>query len=314
MREIFDLIYPPSSLPTILKNPATEKQLRSAKLSKPQWDCLYPSPGAYGRSTDFDVTLLFRLLRTICNLTPPVLGWDALPAPTDCSLPDDLARIKYYRNSIYGHVNQNMEITDGAFPLLWREISGALVRVAGHISRAKKMEWQKAIGKFLADPLTAEDERNIQELLKWYENDTEVKKSVMELKNAAQEGMERLEISLQGIQEVLEVEASSVTENVKCLGREVRERTRDLREQLATEMKNTTQAVQQRIGGLETSLKAAHDGLEDKTLSIETTVREEAQNIKDQLGTVQQSIERLGSSAESSQADGARIRLRLFSF
>jgi len=166
------------------------------------------------------------------------------------------------------------------------------------------MEWQKAIDKFLTDPLTAEDERNIQELLKWYENDTEVKKSVMELKNAAQEGMERLEISLQGIQEVLEVEASSVTENVKCLGREVRERTRDLREQLATEMKNTTQAVQQRIGGLETSLKAAHDGLEDKTLSIETTVREEAQNIKDQLGTVQQSIERLGSSAESSQADG----------
>lgn len=304
LREIFDLIYPPSSLPTILKNPATEKQLRSAKLSKPQWDCLYPSPGAYGRSTDFDVTLLFRLLRTICNLTPPVLGWDALPVPTDCSLPHDLARIKYYRNSIYGHVNQNMEITDGAFPLLWREISGALVRVAGHISRAKKMEWQKAIDKFLTDPLTAEDERNIQELLKWYENDTEVKKSMMELKNAAQEGMERLEISLQGIQEVLEVEASSVTENVKCLGREVRERTRDLREQLATEMKNTTQAVQQRIGGLETSLKAAHDGLEDKTLSIETTVREEAQNIKDQLGTVQQSIERLGSSAESSQADG----------
>ena len=304
-REIFDLIYPPSCLPTILKNPTTEKQLRSSKLSKPQWDCLYPSPGVYGKSTDFDITLLFRLLRTICNLTTPVLGWDALPALADCSLPDDLARIKYYRNSIYGHVNQNMEITDDAFPFLWREISGVLVRVAGHISPAKEMEWQKAIDNFLADPLTAEDERNIQELMKWYENDTEVKKSVMELKNATQEGMERLEISLQGIQEVLEVEASSITENVKCLGREVREETQDLREQLATEMKNTTQAVQQRIGGLETSLRAAHEGLEDKTHSIETTVREEAQDIKDQLGAVQQSIDRLGSSAEGSQASGS---------
>ena len=296
LREIFDLICPPSRLPTILKNPATEKQLRTAKLSKPQWDCLYPSPGVYGQSTDFDVTLLFRLLRTICNLTPPVLGWDVLPAPTDCSLPDDLARIKYYRNSIYGHVNLNMEITDDAFHLLWREISDALVRVAGHISRAKKMEWQKAIRNLLTDPLTAEDERNIQELQKWYENDTEVKKSVMELKNATQEGVERLEISLKGIQEVLEVEAGSVTENVKCLGREVRERTQDLGEQLASELKSTTQAVKQRIGGLETSLKASHDGIENKTQSIETTVREEAQGIKDQLGTVQQSIDRLSSS------------------
>ena len=220
LRETFDRIYPPSCLPTMLKNPTTEKQLRSAKLSKPQWDCLYPTPGVYGQSTDFDVTLLFKLLRTICNLTPPVSGWDALPAPTDHSLSDDLARIKYYRNSIYGHVNQNMEITDDAFPLLWREISGALLRIAGHISHAKKMEWQKAIDNFLADPLTANDERNIQELLKCYENDTDVKKSMMELKNATQEGMERLEVRLQGIQKVLEV----VTENVKCLRREVRDK------------------------------------------------------------------------------------------
>ena len=305
LREIFDLIYPPSCLQRILKNPATEKHLRSAKLSKPQWDCLYPSPGVYGQSTDFDVTLIFRLLRTICNLTPPVLGWDALPASTDHSLPDDLARIKYYRNLVYGHVNQNMEITDDAFPLLWREISGVLVRVAGHISHAKKLEWQKAIDNFLTDPLTAEDERNIQELLKWYENDAEVKKSMMELKNATQEGMERLEIGLRGIQEVIEVEASAVTENVKCLEREVREQTQDLREQLATEMKNATQVVQQGIGSLETNLKAAHEGLEDKTHSIETTVREEAQDIKDQLGTVQQSIDRLSSStSEGSQSGG----------
>lgn len=304
LREIFDLIYPPSCLPTILKNPATDKQLRSARLSKPQWDCLYPSPGMYGKSTDFDVTLIFRLLRTICNLTPPVLGWDALPASTDHSLPADLARIKYYRNSIYGHVNQNMEISDDVFPSLWQEISGALVRVAGHISHAKKIEWQKAIDNFLADPLTAEDERNIQELLKWYENDTEVKKSMMELKNATQEGMERLEISLKGIQEGFEVEASAVTENVKCLERAVREEAQDLREQLATEMKNTTQTVQQRMGGLETRVKAAQEGLEDKTHSIETNFREEAQGIKDQLETVQQSIDRLGSSADDSQAGG----------
>jgi len=106
LREIFDLICPPSNLPTTLKHPATEKQLISAKLTKPQRDCLYPSPRVYGKSADFDVTLLFRLLRTICNLVPSATGWDALPTSTDNSLAADLVRIKYYRNTLYGHVNQ----------------------------------------------------------------------------------------------------------------------------------------------------------------------------------------------------------------
>ena len=200
LRKIFDQLCAPSNLPTILKNPATEKQLKAAKLTKPQWDCLYPSPGVYGKSEDFDVTLLFRLLRTICNLSPPATGWDALPTTTDHSLAADLARIKYYRNSVYGHVNQNMEIADDEFPHLWQEIREALVRIAEQISSAKKTEWQDAIEKFLTDPLTAEDERNVEELLIWYRNDMDVKKSLGELKSTIQEmqgGMERLETAVQ---------------------------------------------------------------------------------------------------------------------
>ncbi len=135
----------------------------------------------YGKSIDFDVTLLFRLLRTICNLIPPATGWDALPASTDHSLAADLARIKYYRNAVYGHVSQNMEITDDEFPQLWREISDALIRIAAQISPVKKTEWQEAIDNFLRDPLTAENERNVEKLMSWYRNDMEVKKSIEEL-------------------------------------------------------------------------------------------------------------------------------------
>ena len=140
LREVFDVKCPPSNLPATLQNPATEKLLKAAKLTKPQWDCLYPSAGTYGKSTDFDITLLFRLLRTICGLTPPVTGWDTLPASTDDSLEADLARIKYYRNSMYGHVTENMEISDDEFSRLWKEISEALARVAGQISPAKAKE------------------------------------------------------------------------------------------------------------------------------------------------------------------------------
>ena len=183
LREIFDSKCPPSHLSTILSNPVTKNKLiKDAKLTTPQRLCLNPSPGVYGKSADFDVTLLFRLLRTICSLAPPATGWDAKPASTDHSLTADLARIKYYRNSVYGHVNQGMGITDDEFPKLWLEISEALVRIAGQISPARKTAWQAAIAKYLTAPLTVEDERNLQELKAWYKNDMDVKDAIDHLK------------------------------------------------------------------------------------------------------------------------------------
>ena len=110
LREAFDIKCPQSDLSTTLQNPATKKLLKAAKLC--------PSPEMCGKLIDFDITLLFRLLRTICGLTPPVTGWDALPACTDNSLESDLARINYYRNSICGQVNENMEISDDEFSVL----------------------------------------------------------------------------------------------------------------------------------------------------------------------------------------------------
>ena len=194
LRDVFDSRCPPASLPTILKNHVTVKDLKKEKLTKPQWDCPYPSPRVYGESKEFDITLLFKLLRSICSLTPPATGWDAPPASTDHCLEADLARVKYYRNSVYGHVRQNMEIKDDSqFLFLWREISETLVRIAGQIHPSKKHDWQVAINKFLKDPLTTEDERYVQELLDWYRRDLEVKKYVEELQETTLHITEQLQ-------------------------------------------------------------------------------------------------------------------------
>ena len=147
----------------------------------------------YGKSEDFDITLLFRLLRSICNLTPPFTGWDAPPVTTDHSLTADIARIKYYRNSVYGHVNQGMTIIDDEFSTLWQEISEVLVRIAGQISSTRKTAWQGAIVKYLTDPLKTEDERNVQELKAWYKSNTECKEL---LEKAIRERRNRLEVGL----------------------------------------------------------------------------------------------------------------------
>ena len=313
MREIFDQLCPPSNLSTTLKNPATKKQLKVAKLTKPQWDCLYPSPAVYGKSADFDVTLLFKLLRTICSLTPPATGWDAMPTSADHSLAADLARIKYYRNSLYGHVGQNMEITEDEFPQLWQDISEALLRIAWQISSAKKTAWKEVIDNFLKDPLTKEGERNVQELLRWYRNDVDVKESIeglrVELKSTSQEVQCLVRQEAQDIKGQLEGELKSTTQETRCLEKAVREKSQDIKDQLEGELKTTGQGVQslvrEQAQGIKEELKSATQEVQ----CLEKVVREESQDIKDQLGEMHQSIDRLSSSADGPQAGKGQFKI-----
>ena len=180
LREKFDSFHSPADLPIKLTDPAVQALLRSAKLTRPEWNCLYPSPGVYGKSADFDITLTFRLLRTICNLTPPPTGWDVLPMDADLSLEADLARLKYYRNEVYSH-SKTMEIPDAEFVDLWTEISRSLLRIAASISPAQRDKWKEAINKFLHDRLTPEEKRYAEELTSWYEKDRDVKRAVEEM-------------------------------------------------------------------------------------------------------------------------------------
>ena len=186
LREVFDAIHPPANLSVVLGNPAVKKQLQTLRrnrvLSQPEWDCLYNpiGPGRHGKSLDYDISLLCKLLRSICNLTSPVTGWDNLPIISDQSREADLVRIKYYRNEIYGH-SPNMEITYTDFQRLWMEISGALLRIAGGISSAKRDEWKKSIEKFFREPLTPDAQENVIQLRLWYKHDMETKDKVEEL-------------------------------------------------------------------------------------------------------------------------------------
>ena len=312
LREAFDIKCPPSNLSTTLQNLATKKLLKAAKLTKPQRDCLYPSPGMYGKSTDFDITLLFRLLRTICGLAPPVTGWDALPASTDDSLEADLARIKYYRNSIYGHVTENMEISDDEFSVLWREISEALVRIAGQISPAKAKEWQNAIDTFLKDPLTEEDKRHEQELQHWYQNDTEVKEylekvesSMNHLEKEAQYLRQEVREEAQDIKDELGGKVESTAQQVQRLGQEVREEAQDIKDELGGKVESTAQEVQ-RLG------QDIKDELGEKVESTAQQVQRLGQDIKDELGgKVESTAQQVGRLRQEFRDEAQDIKDRL---
>ena len=182
LREVFDRIHP--HLPAVLGNPTIKSNLQTLRgrvLTQPEWDCLYnPRSGAYGKSTDFDISLLCKLLRATCSLTPPATGWDSLPNSTDHSLEADLVRIKFYRNKIYGH-NHSMEISNADFENLWMEISDALLRTAGRISSAKRDEWKKSIETFFHEPLTPDAKKCVDELRLWYLMDIETKDKLEKL-------------------------------------------------------------------------------------------------------------------------------------
>ena len=215
LRQVFDSIHSPTNLPAVLSHPATVRQLNGARLTRAEWDRLYLPTGGYGTSGDFDITLLFRLLRTVCHLAPPVTGWDSLPCHTDSTLEADLVRIKIYRNTIYGH-NQTMEISDAEFVHLWREISDALLRIAGGFGSAKRDEWKESIDKFQHDPLTPDAESYVAELQLWYKKDMDTKDEVEKLRNEVEKLRNEVE-QLNIKQEQMNIKQEQMNINIRTI-------------------------------------------------------------------------------------------------
>ena len=128
LRKIFDRYHPPANLLADLNaNYRTlNNLLRKRVLHKPQWDLMFPPGGTTPDSNTFDITLSFLLLTNICGLSPPPSGWHAKPPPSDTSMEANLARIKFFRNKLYGHVTTT-GIDTPTFSALWLEISAVLV-------------------------------------------------------------------------------------------------------------------------------------------------------------------------------------------
>ena len=128
LRKIFDRYHPPANLLADLNTNyrTLNNLLRRRVLHRPQWDLLFPRGGAIPDSNTFDITLLFLLLTSICGLSPLPSGWHTKPPASDTSVEANLARIKFFRNKLYGHVTTT-GIDTPTFSALWLEISAVLV-------------------------------------------------------------------------------------------------------------------------------------------------------------------------------------------
>ena len=177
LRETFDKKRPPGNLDTVLSSPSVHsvlQSLRKKRILKPlQWSKLYPAIKSSVSSKNFDITLLMVLLRNICGLVPPATGWDKLPPAADTTLEADIVRIKWYRNTIYGHASE-ASVDDPTFNQHWKDIQDALVRLGGAC-------YQGAIDDLKKECMDPDIEEHYQELLKeWVKDEASIKERLDE--------------------------------------------------------------------------------------------------------------------------------------
>ena len=179
LRDTFDSIHPPAGLHLVLAPGTLEystlQSLRKKRILNPtQLGKLYPIIPASVSSASFDITLLMLLLRNICHLTPPITGWDNLPSAADTSTEANIARVKYYRNTVYAHASQ-ASVDDVTFNSRWLDISNALVALGG-------ARYGAAINKLKNECMDPDTEALYKGLLKeWKRDDDSIKEKLEEM-------------------------------------------------------------------------------------------------------------------------------------
>lgn len=116
------------------------------------------------------------LLRTVCELTPPAAGWDAPPHAANTSREADIARVRYFMNTVSVHADK-ASVSDAAFINQCEKIREVLVRLGGggYGDAVDEMKNQNM------DPLT---EEHYKELFKqWKKVEDCIKGKMIELES-----------------------------------------------------------------------------------------------------------------------------------
>lgn len=93
--------------------------------------CLIQPP-AVPDYNEFDITLLYTLIRNLCSLPCPARGWGNEPKATDIHLSDDIERLRLFRNNYYAHA-KSASISDNVFDGVWRNLKLAINRIQSNI-------------------------------------------------------------------------------------------------------------------------------------------------------------------------------------
>ncbi|XP_068699224.1 uncharacterized protein [Montipora foliosa] len=213
LRKAFDGYHPPANLAADLKSwySTLNNLLRRRVLNQSQWEKLFPPGGATPESSTFDITLLFLLLTNICGLYPPSSGWHAKPAPNDTSFEANLARIKFFRNVLYGHISST-SVDASTFSFLWQEISAPLVVLGFSQAEIDRLKAERSGEEHYLDALLewADNEVDIKSQLKnIHQSHTEVQQVIEDVRQTQMRDHEVLKCSNVKLQEIRQTQTET---------------------------------------------------------------------------------------------------------
>lgn len=97
------------------------------RLNSYQFEICHPRQTILTDYSNFDVTLLYKLIRNLCHGLKPTQEWGIEPNCNDTQICDDIERIRVLRN-IIGHLNLS-KIPDSDFQNRWRELKVVIERL-----------------------------------------------------------------------------------------------------------------------------------------------------------------------------------------
>lgn len=98
------------------------------RLRTDQLKICHVQPPAIPDYSQFDVTLLYTLIRNLCPSLKPTQGWGKEPKNTDTQLGDDIERLRLFRNNWCAHV-VSKGISNAEFKILWKNLKSVINRI-----------------------------------------------------------------------------------------------------------------------------------------------------------------------------------------
>lgn len=115
--------------------------------------------------SQFDVTLLCKLISHLCPSIKPRQGWGVEPSDEDTGLGDDIVRIRMLRNEVFAHA-ASAEIDDQAFDDIWDDIKLVLTRIQTSTPECQSVDYVVKLQTVKRMPKDSEECANIKPRLR----------------------------------------------------------------------------------------------------------------------------------------------------
>ncbi|XP_061170981.1 uncharacterized protein LOC133180482 [Saccostrea echinata] len=131
--------------PVDLRSELDKKRSKLEKITNVQEkNLLYPPHSSTScvpeiRSRDLDLSLLYKILRNICNIPTHIAGWGNQPVSGDFSLAACIERIRILRNSVSGHSTSGT-VNDAEFKDYWMELRKSVVEIEREVTGSDRYE------------------------------------------------------------------------------------------------------------------------------------------------------------------------------